>query len=1570
MDPYHHIRHHYPPTSIAGTGAVVGSSTTINRPELHQKCNRGSHSSDTSSAYSGSDTMASNYASSLEAEEIDLSGLVESVVDSDEEDLAESMDSLTVRDAVRDCLEKDPAERSEEDVEVLLEFTQGLKAFTNITLAVRRALCSVMVFAVVDKAGTVVMSDGEELDSWSVLINGAVEIEHANGSREELQMGDSFGILPTMDKLYHRGVMRTKCDDCQFVCITQTDYYRIQHQGEENTRRHEDENGFVVMVTELRSIGGAGTDSAGSGGSATGAAASLNMKRGHVVIRGTPERLLQQLVEENSMTDPTYVEDFLLTHRIFIQNPQEVTSKLLHWFDLEQVDAHKTQELRDRVTRVVLLWVNNHFTDFEADYEMMEFLEVFEALLERKKLLSQLRLLHIACAAKARMRSCTLTRSSRDEPLNFRIVGGYELRGVAIATGNAAVGIYISHVESGSKAQDVGLKRGDQIHEVNGQSLDHVTSKRAHEILTGTTHLSISVKSNLLGFKEIMQALEHGGGTAGSGSISAGSGSFKTVRSPRRICANDIAKLHGRSDSTTDELSGVSGSNRAHMVRLSSVDMLLDQPDCAPPQTPPVSGSGNMASNFMQQLLQSVNNSSAKKSGANSDQQDTKGGFMTLAPKRRLQKALAKMNLLKQNHGSSLNDSSDTLLNDPKSKLSAVSSCSSSTHSSINGCTVSGSGRLYQSQSNPDLTSLNYDGGSDAGGNGGGRLQVNYLNAHIHRPSAASTLTTNSTQSHLLPDYPDHVLKVYKADQTCKYVLIYKETTAHEVVMLTLQEFGIHDPSSNFSLCEVSVGDGGMVKQRRLPDQLQNLAERISFAARYYLKLNDSTEPLVPDELALELVRESNVHFLHLNAYELAIQLTLQDFANFRQIESTEYVDELFELRSRYGVPMLSKFAELVNREMFWVVSEICAEHNIVRRMKIVKQFIKIARHCKECRNFNSMFAIVSGLGHGAVSRLRQTWEKLPSKYQRLFNDLQDLMDPSRNMSKYRQLVSAELLAQHPIIPFYPIVKKDLTFIHLGNDTRVDGLINFEKLRMLAKEVRLLTHMCSSPYDLLSILELKGQSPSNALFSLNQMSASQSNAAAGTVIAANAGQATIKRRKKSTAAPNPKKMFEEAQMVRRVKAYLNSLKILSDEDLLHKFSLECEPAHGSTYSGSISHGNTSHRSGGGGSISGGGGGSSGGGGGGSSSLNAGDQLSIYSHTSSSSAPNSSLSLRKRHPSSPTLSTTSSTSSTSDHQRRQMHNNGPKFGTASPQAVKKMLSLSESSKIRPHQPFVPRHGSTMAGVIPPLHHMHAAHGFSTPSPGGVVTSPATNAVANAQCTPSPSPCSHRRLASGGNIMPSRAIHERSHSDTPAPPPPLPSVDLSLESSSVTTFRDLPLRKSVTSGSISSCDSGYVHQQQQHYHMQYQQQQSSSQHEPSPPVYTAADCRLLQQISNNAVTRNLNSPCQSTNTPPSTPTPPPIQPTATIQLSAPPTAAAYMHVRSQHQQLQQQQQQSLAMPPPPPPPYNVPPLGSLYSHHQGTAGSRHLNHMHGKTTAREMVRPFPDRRPATKQMQSGS
>lgn len=72
-----------------------------------------------------------------------------------------------------------------------------------------------------------------------------------------------------------------------------------------------------------------------------------------------------------------------------------------------------------------------------------------------------------------------------------------------------------------------------------------------------------------------------------------------------------------------------------------------------------------------------------------------------------------------------------------------------------------------------------------------------------------------------------------------------------------------------------------------------------------------------------------------------------------------------------------------------------------------------------------------SGLNLASVARLRGTWEKLPSKYEKHLQDLQDLFDPSRNMAKYRNILSSQSM-QPPIIPLFPVVKKDMTFLHEG----------------------------------------------------------------------------------------------------------------------------------------------------------------------------------------------------------------------------------------------------------------------------------------------------------------------------------------------------------------------------------------------------------------------------------------------------------------------------------------------------------------------------------------------------------
>ncbi len=67
----------------------------------------------------------------------------------------------------------------------------------------------------------------------------------------------------------------------------------------------------------------------------------------------------------------------------------------------------------------------------------------------------------------------------------------------------------------------------------------------------------------------------------------------------------------------------------------------------------------------------------------------------------------------------------------------------------------------------------------------------------------------------------------------------------------------------------------------------------------------------MPDEMAADLLKEGQVLFLQLNSSEVAAQLTLRDFQFFHEIEATEYIDDLFELDSKFGTPHLQRFSEV-----------------------------------------------------------------------------------------------------------------------------------------------------------------------------------------------------------------------------------------------------------------------------------------------------------------------------------------------------------------------------------------------------------------------------------------------------------------------------------------------------------------------------------------------------------------------------------------------------------------------------------------------------------------------------------
>lgn len=95
------------------------------------------------------------------------------------------------------------------------------------------------------------------------------------------------------------------------------------------------------------------------------------------------------------------------------------------------------------------------------------------------------------------------------------------------------------------------------------------------------------------------------------------------------------------------------------------------------------------------------------------------------------------------------------------------------------------------------------------------------------------------------------MLKIFRPDQSFKYLLVNKETTAREVVLLALREFNdlVNANAREYALFQVSCVQPTekqfMLKQTRLPDSLDCLAERIPLGARYYVKRSDSTDPLV-----------------------------------------------------------------------------------------------------------------------------------------------------------------------------------------------------------------------------------------------------------------------------------------------------------------------------------------------------------------------------------------------------------------------------------------------------------------------------------------------------------------------------------------------------------------------------------------------------------------------------------------------------------------------------------------------------------------------------------------------------
>ncbi|XP_029011620.1 rap guanine nucleotide exchange factor 3 [Betta splendens] len=300
----------------------------------------------------------------------------------------------------------------------------------------------------------------------------------------------------------------------------------------------------------------------------------------------------------------------------------------------------------------------------------------------------------------------------------------------------------------------------------------------------------------------------------------------------------------------------------------------------------------------------------------------------------------------------------------------------------------------------------------------------------------------------------DKVLyEIYRPDNKALTVMLHVNTSVQDVISAIVKPGGDH--------VLVKMNSAGERAQLKLDATAVytalGLNERLFICTSSHVEhLMPLSEQQGPEQGTADVLEQ-------MGSKDIASELANHDWELFTAMHEVELVYYVFGRHKFQGAitANLERCVRRFNEVQYWVVTELCLCEDLVKRAVLLKRFIKIAVVLKEQKNLNSFFAVMFGLSNSAVQRLYKTWERIPSKIKRIYCSYERLMDPSRNHRAYR-LAVAKL--SPPYIPFMPLLLKDMTFIHEGNPNYVDKLVNFEKMRMIAKTVKMVRGCRSQPY--------------------------------------------------------------------------------------------------------------------------------------------------------------------------------------------------------------------------------------------------------------------------------------------------------------------------------------------------------------------------------------------------------------------------------------------------------------------------------------------------------------------------
>ncbi|RXM30326.1 Ras guanyl-releasing protein 3 [Acipenser ruthenus] len=143
----------------------------------------------------------------------------------------------------------------------------------------------------------------------------------------------------------------------------------------------------------------------------------------------------------------------------------------------------------------------------------------------------------------------------------------------------------------------------------------------------------------------------------------------------------------------------------------------------------------------------------------------------------------------------------------------------------------------------------------------------------------------------------------------------------------------------------------------------------------------------------------------------------------------------------------LERSIALFNGISQWVQLMVLSKPTPQHRAEVITKFIYVAQKLLQLQNFNTLMAVVGGLSHSSISRLKETHSHLSPEVTKMWNEMTELVTSNGNYCTYRKAFAD---CEGFKIPILGVHLKDLIAMHVVFPDWIDeDKVNIVKMQQL-----------------------------------------------------------------------------------------------------------------------------------------------------------------------------------------------------------------------------------------------------------------------------------------------------------------------------------------------------------------------------------------------------------------------------------------------------------------------------------------------------------------------------------------